>query len=523
MIDSFALYPQKQWGELSKLQSQGFYWVNVDRKMDAVYLCQQVIKGLATSAKAALICYPVHPEEIIKDMGPVAIKKMPLYSLPEKKQALKQLTTDLTRALTTNNRLYLLVTHSSLWHTLSPHEFHQWIQQMHQWLAKEQSVLLIVNYGTGAHSLKELLISQHRCLHGLSHIEWLGKNWQYDVSWWATDKGLVADQIFQFIMNETDWLIKPIENTTENPFTFLDQSEVYAEQNVLENSAAPPDHWHLIENNQAVSDCCTHIKEATLIFALYNDNQMEELVQQVNKARTHCGRLLKIIVREMSNNLRFTDQRILMTAGANLVVPHQVPAAKFLTMIDSVQGQVFLRDTPEDLDTWYKAIRPMSVKGYLPPDEFSIRLNERIENTFLPENGKGVLIFLRPVATINASQAFSICHLNRTGDIITISDNQLILFLSDCRLDDLELTFSYIFKIPVKDVFSNYTAWDKDLPILNQLKKINPHHDQLHTEGDFSIPEKNKTPEETSAPVVKRQPIHLILPIADEKDGNPWI
>ncbi|MFP1453187.1 BcsE family c-di-GMP-binding protein [Escherichia coli] len=41
-----------------------------------------------------------------------------------------------------------------------------------------------------------------------------------------------------------------------------------------------------------------------------------------------------------------------------------------------------------------------------------------------------------------------LCRPNRTGDIMTIGGNRLVLFLSFCRINDLDTALNHIFPLP---------------------------------------------------------------------------
>ncbi len=77
-----------------------------------------------------------------------------------------------------------------------------------------------------------------------------------------------------------------------------------------------------------------------------------------------------------------------------------------------------------------------------------------MNNPLIPAHGKGVLVALRPVPGIALSKALTLCRPNRTGDIMTIGGNRLVLFLSFCRINDLDTALNHIFPLPT-GIFSN--------------------------------------------------------------------
>lgn len=512
----FSLDEKLMWGELSKLEKPGFYWINTDRQIDAIQFCKQTISALRPNDLAAVVCGIANPKPLLMDIKHQSAKKIPLFSLPEKKTALLELTSDFKKALATNNRLFLLLTPAELWHVLNAEEIQLWIEQISKWFRNENSTFLVINYGPGVKTLHQQLIRLHCYLNGLTHFQWFKDSWNYVISWWATNNGLIAKKTLHIKESESQWLLPKEQSTINRNTLYFDESLYYIEKNILKDINQKSENWHLVEDNQSLAARCQLLKAATVVFALYNDNQLEELVRQVHSTRKHCGNQLKIVVREMSNNLRFSDQRLLMAAGANLIVPLAVTISKFLVMLDGIQGQIFLRHTPEQIDTWLEAMRPLKIKGYLSPNEFVSIVRTRIENTILPENGKGLFIILHPTANISAAQTLTVCNLQRMGDVMTVIDNQLYLFLSDCNINDIELTFTYIFKIPINDLFSHFEILEQDLSILSTLKQMNLSSGIVPTDVGLPLTKQKQKP--SSAPPPRRIPIEFHLRTIDHKE-----
>lgn len=79
---------------------------------------------------------------------------------------------------------------------------------------------------------------------------------------------------------------------------------------------------------------------------------------------------------------------------------------------------------------------------------------------------------LRPVPGIRVEQALTLCRPNRTGDIMTIGGNRLVLFLSFCRINDLDTALNHIFPLPTGDIFSNRMVWFEDDQISAELVQM---------------------------------------------------
>jgi len=246
---------------------------------------------------------------------------------------------------------------------------------------------------------------------------------------------------------------------------------------VLEGAPALSEHWTLFKTNEALFEEARASQAATLIFALTQNNQIETIARQVHTLRRQRGSGLKIIIRENQASLRATDERLLIGCGANMVIPWNAPLSRCLTLIESVQGQQFNRLVPEDITTLLSMTQPLKLRGFQPWDQFCDAVSNMVNNPLLPADGKGVLVALRPVPGIRVEQALTLCRPNRVGDIISIGDNRLVLFLSFCRVNDLDTALNHIFPLPTADVFSNRVVWFEDNQIaaeLVQMRTLSP-------------------------------------------------
>lgn len=181
-----------------------------------------------------------------------------------------------------------------------------------------------------------------------------------------------------------------------------------------------------------------------MVFSLQQNAQIEPLARSIHTLRRQRGSAMKILVRENTASLRATDERLLLACGANMVIPWNAPLSRCLTMIESVQGQKFSRYVPEDITTLLSMTQPLKLRGFQKWDVFCNAVNNMMNNPLLPAHGKGVLVALRPVPGIRVEQALTLCRPNRTGDIMTIGGNRLVLFLSFCRINDLDTALNHI-------------------------------------------------------------------------------
>ena len=501
---SFSMGISQSWGALSAMQSPGFYWINTDNATDAEQFCKQIIVALPQNANAALICQNEIPPSVLTDFTTLSIEKLPLFTMPEKKAAILHLTTDLMRALKTTQRLFILLANSNLWQLCTASETQMWVRKTSKWLSTEQSTLLILNHGSGSNQLYNHLFSQHRFLDGLSKLQWQENALQYSISWWATETGFTANQILYMDKDQNDWHIQP-NNQQKTILSQNDEFRYLADKRILEGVLPPSENWQLLENNELLVQQAKQLQAATIIFSLSDSNQMNELAKQVHYLRCQCGDALKIVIREMSNNIRYSDERLLLACGANLTVPHLVSLPKFLTMLESIQGQRFNRFVPQDFDALLGAMHSIEQKGYLPVKQFTQVVMSRMNNKLLPENGKGLLVALVPEENVETKQALSLCDLKRSGDIITFTKNRLFLFLSTCAVSDLDTALNFIFQQPVNVIFSNHVAWELDRQIIAEIKQLELYCNTIEDKGEISFEQEVIKPKQTTPITVARR------------------
>ncbi|ARY99451.1 cellulose biosynthesis protein BcsE [Yersinia ruckeri] len=518
MSRTFSLGIGKIWDELAVVQASGLYWINIDRENDANLFCQQIIRNQPKNTRSALICSGQKPTHLLTDLAGFGPEKLPLFTLPEKKAAVKNFANALMRSLRPQQRFFILLAHASLWQTFTTEETQHWVQELSHWLEEHQATLVILSHGSGVSKLKTQLVNQHKALQGLASLQWQHDHAQYMVSWWSTASSVTANQLVKLQPGSEGWQMteekeqQPLAQSRNDEYLYL------ATATTLEGAPPLSANWQLFENNLLLSERAFSTYAATIIFSLTQSDQIDKLARQIHSLRRHRGNALKIVVREMDSSLRYSDERLLLACGVNLIVPHIAPLSRFLTMIEGIQGQRFSRHVPEDINNLLDSLRPLQLKGYLPLDQFCQSVLSLTGNTLLPEDGKGVLVALRPVPGLSARQALTLCHIRRFGDIVTFASDRLVVFLSTCRINDLDTALNYIFRLPVNETFSNRLVWYEDREIISEVNQMNnPDYVQNFIDSKIHQREKDRP---TSVPSERRKPVAITLNIGKREENT---
>lgn len=468
MALSFTLGIDQVQNELIDMQPPGCYWLTVNRPEDARRLARQV---MAAQKSLTLISAGDAPQALLEPALPQGPNRIPFYSLPEKRRALLDLPEDLARTLSAKPRLVLFFNNFSFIEKLSPAELTAWSKKINHTLATCNCCLLIITSGSGVNNLRQTLLSTFRQLNGLAHLEYQQDIWNYRVSWWCHDRRLMADRALRLTFQPAGFAAVN-ENEQNTPLTLNDEAICLAEKQVLEGAPPLSSHWQLFGNNELVASRAQQADSATVIFALTHNDQIRTLAQDVHSLRRTRGAGLKIIVREMQTSLRYSDERLLLACGVNAIVPFGAPMSRFLTTLESLQGQRYNRHVPADLDALLQSLQPLQLRGFLPLDKFCEAVTQLVNNTLLPENGKGLLVALRPVPELRPEQALTLCKPRRYGDLVTVLGDRLYLFLSSCRYNDLDTALKFIFRLPHDELFSNRLVWFEDLQILSEVRQM---------------------------------------------------
>src|SRR5690606_543982 len=78
-----------------------------------------------------------------------------------------------------------------------------------------------------------------------------------------------------------------------------------------------------------------------VVLSIGENADVDALARIVFELRSERGNGLKLVVREMQPCLRYADERLLLESGASLVAPANLPLARVLTLLETIQGQTW--------------------------------------------------------------------------------------------------------------------------------------------------------------------------------------
>ena len=438
------------------LRPGGLYWITVDQPADAKLLTNQFIEAIAERVPATLISCANSPQSLISrlapDRGPA---KLRLYEIPKRviTAGLETLTRELSRAGIAPSSQILLVLPTDSWGDATAKHLQRWCERMRVWLAERQATLLVIAHGE-ALPLHPELLQLNETLSGLSRLYRHNGDIRYQLHFWHNELGVTAGQEFKLSVQSQGLTLIPQTTVDTQPRVADDQHVYLAERSVLEGSPSLSKHWYLFENRQTLLEEAQSAHAATVVVGIDNSHQLLELAQQLHDLREKCGPALKIVVREMEPAVRYRDERLLLACGANLIVPDGTLLSRFLSMIESVQGQLWQYSQNSDFETLLQRQRPPQVRGLVSPQVFFNTI-EQIYNDSSGEVTHQLLKF-QPVQGLSDELYLNQMCLRRFGDIACLVNGELylFLFLFACRADGLEPALGNICRLPWRDLFS---------------------------------------------------------------------
>jgi len=438
------------------LRQGGLYWVAADLAGDAAALASQCLASMPAQAKATLLCCGHSSQALAQalpaDQGP---GELTLFDIAEPAMglALKTMVGELTRAVAAPGNVIVLMLPASAWQSEAAPALRQWCQTLSGWLARRQSTLLIICHGQ-APQLHERLLRLNETLSGLAQLYRRDGGIRYQLHYWHSELGVCSGQELELELGEQGFILSATEQA--NPqLTHTDDQRIYLTQrSVLEGSPALSDQWRLFEDRDDLLLQARHARAASVIVAIDSNQQVEGLARQLHELRERCGSGLKIIVREVEPCLRYRDERLLVSCGANITVPYGTTLAYFFSIIDSVQGQTWRHSRQTDFQSLFERLRPPAERGLMMPAEFLSTVT-RIYGGASGEISHQ-LLKLTPRGALDIEQYLNQISLRRFGDIACVVNGDFYLFLFACRADGLEPALGNICRLAWRDLFSAF-------------------------------------------------------------------
>ncbi|WP_434030483.1 cellulose biosynthesis protein BcsE [[Pseudomonas] boreopolis] len=443
--------------EFTGLQAGGLYWVACAGADHADLLAAGVLARSGTAGLAVLAGLGRSPapslELLPAEEGPARVR---LYQCPAGKvrRALPRLADEMAGAAGRIGALCIVQCPATALEAFDDARLAQWCGRLQQWARTGRYTVLLLCHGEVA-ALAPRLLPLHRSCSGVAQLHPHRGALQYLVHFWANQSGVVAHREFQVeragrslgLIAAAD---EPAPVVREGGDRFLHLAQARA----LEGAPPFSPAWRLYESWSTLVVPALQAQAASVVFAIEENAQVDALAHLLYRLRSERGNGLKLVVREMAPCLRYADERLLLQCGASLIVPANIPLPRFLTLLETIQGQRWYGQLPEDPERLVRAHRPPDVEGVVD----ALRFRQIVGDLFAQEDGmvESAVLALQPVAGLRPEQVLQQLRIRRRGDLACIHGRQVWLFLFACRSDGVERALENLFRLPWREMFDGY-------------------------------------------------------------------
>lgn len=291
---------------------------------------------------------------------------------------------------------------------------------------------------------------------GAAQLVHVQGEFRWEVAFWRDNRGaLTASESIPLRFSVNDHRLIAVMDADRDASEGIgmlapDESQVLVSQDAVAHERVVPKTWQVLPDNEALVSAASRAVAATVILHYGIDVSLATLAKQVNFLRRQCGKALKIIIRENNASIRY--ELLMLTLGANAVLPRNMPMAQVEIAVDGVQGQLFSRPVPEDYRSALSAAMRDTTTGYVPAHRFIELVREAVERS-RPIRLPNVLLRLPLEHDVAAIDALKACHIRRAGDLCTASGDSLFVFFFACHVDNAGKAMERAFAVPLADLF----------------------------------------------------------------------
>lgn len=388
--------------------------------------------------------------------------------------SLANIKTDMARVNIENNRTLIINCPASILLTNSEADCKSFLFHLKKLASKKNLVCMVIIHGEESHNINNRLMHVPSLFLGVSNLFRVeALHFTYHINYWISSQAISSAYEYDLTLNERGELTvtddsqkQQVQQTAAN-----DNAIMYISKYALDTNQIPTTDMRVFDDNEQLFNAVQNLSDASIIFSLNQQTEVRTIAIQCYQLRRNFGKRFKLIIREMQQCLRYSDEMLLSHAGINLIVPSSVAYSRFLSMIATCQGQEISRNLPHSLESLLQFDTSVNIKGYVKNPrfvehcQFLIRQFEHTKVHF-------ALIKLTLLPGIDASACLSMCHIKRDGDLITACKNTLYLVINSVRGHDIDIALKNIFKLPITDIFQSHTLYESIHSVESQLPHI---------------------------------------------------
>jgi cellulose biosynthesis protein BcsE len=330
---------------------------------------------------------------------------------------------------------------------------------------------------------------------GKEQLEWL-------VDFWASPSGVVASRAMRarieangvLAIAENEKTLTKLEGTSGAggaPAAQDAQDVYFMDSTLVAISKNATGKWTYCDNLVGLMHASRSAQAASAILVFDRSTDLRQLAQAVHTLRTGLGKQFKIIIRELDASLRYQNELLLLRLGANLVLHRDVPVARLQLAIQSLAGQTFSRDVDVNFEHALASVSTSHGVGYVQAAQFCQQVADIVERSkalSIPY----ALIRARLPKGASLEQAVGRFKLNRNGDMVTTTQDEIFLFLSACPQASLIPTLKRVAGDNFENDFQDVRFAVQEAAVNSEIAELAQHAKAGRTPS-LTIPTRDRT------------------------------
>lgn len=342
-------------------------------------------------------------------------------------------------------------------------------------LDKKITVNLFI-YGRDVNLIKKHISQRPDLCIGYSSLQSIDtKSYVHHVYYWGLDTGMQGESETYFTLNEERAFVIQPKKCEQQSIDYLnidDESTIYISMQAIENNNKILDTMICTSTNEELVQHLNGISRATIVFSCSKQSEVRQLGVNIYQLRQRFGKNIKIVVREMKSCLRYSDEMYLLQSGINLIVHIGTRFSSMLNAIEILRGQILTRSLPSTTEELLNfSFETTETKGYINNEFFVNYIKETLKNNDVVKT-EYALIKLELLPNIKPHSYLSMCNIKREGDVMTVCQGAIYLFLQGIRMSDLPIALNHIFSLPVRDIFLSQISFTTIGRVENELPNV---------------------------------------------------
>lgn len=337
--------------------------------------------------------------------------------------------------------------------------------------AKKQNLTVVLLFSEGERdsTVEQFLVEHRTDFFGLMKFEGEIEPNTLQIDIWYTETGCVVNKSYR-VQNLNGQLALSSSDNVDLAVAQFEQASVVVDEHYTMFGNKLNRSWTLAKTDEDLIRLVKENPSTTVLLHALNTTSLKDLAKKIYKLRQLAGQNLKVIVLEVTVNLRMSEQSILRCLGANLILPSNIQINTLINVISSTSNLVFAGDLTADFYDIFDVEAMPSKLGYLPPDKFAQELTA-LTLSSIKYGIPSTLVLLQIPSGIAPMDTIKYAQFNRHGDIFTILDTHIYVYLYGCREEDINNTLTHVLAAEPLLIFSAITQFVK--PDAIQLQTIN--------------------------------------------------